>query len=226
MRTKVLILGLICFFLMLCKGAPKSPFSSKLSTNQPTIHYFVADSSEILYGNSTMLSWSVSNATRVSLLPALSEDVPPIGMLEISPVVRTTFTLYAYGTGDIRIHAYVIVEVRSGANLRIIGEPQFTITCLSYLPSWRLGLNITIANVGNKVAGGVMIWCHKYSDPNAVPDENYRHESHMGANGFGISNLQPFSERDFVFARLINENREGNECELVRDGKIVIDLVY
>jgi len=36
MRTKVLILGLICLFLMSCKDAPESPFSPLQSLNDPS----------------------------------------------------------------------------------------------------------------------------------------------------------------------------------------------
>ncbi|GAI73743.1 unnamed protein product, partial [marine sediment metagenome] len=120
----------------------------------------------------------------------------------------------------------VTISVESGPNLKIVGEPQYTFRC--FANGWDFGFSITIENIGNEGNKWFMIWCHFYSDPNAVPDEVYDHESYMGAVGFQVytSQIPAGSERSLEFDRSFTENEEGNECELVKNGKIVIEFRY
>lgn len=134
MRTKILILSLIClFFISGCKK--KLPTSPDIpDTTSLRINYFTANPEGVLplwpyrtgsgYGAS-MLSWSVSNASIVILEgPDWKEEVEHVGTKEIAPEhpwaqlpTPTTYTLTASSeitivikTVSVRVLAFVRLE--------------------------------------------------------------------------------------------------------------------
>lgn len=98
MRTKVFILGLICFFVFICckKNLPTSPdLSSSLKIN-----HFIVTPAQIFYAESSVLSWNVIGALKVVIDSGIGE-VSGTGTMEVSPFVTTTYMLTAYGSTDI-----------------------------------------------------------------------------------------------------------------------------
>jgi len=67
----------------------------------PVIDYFTADPPVISAGGSTTLSWSVSNATSVTIDPGVG-PVGLVGTALVSPVTSTNYTLTASNAADWR----------------------------------------------------------------------------------------------------------------------------
>lgn len=109
MRTKVLTLGLICIFIFAyCKKQlPTSP--DILSIIHPKIEYFTANSESISRGESSTLSWSVKNATTITIDQGIG-TVAEQDTTEVSPEETTTYTLVA-STGSDSARASVQVDV-------------------------------------------------------------------------------------------------------------------
>ena len=80
------------------KTTPKtSPTIPKAQSIPPVIIEFGANPSTIGYGDNSNISWNVSNATSVTIYPALG-FVAPQGNIILSPSFTTTYTLT--GTND------------------------------------------------------------------------------------------------------------------------------
>jgi len=60
----------------------------------PVIHYFNATPPVIAAGDWTTLSWSVSNATQITIMPGIG-SVAAAGSINISPAMTTSYTLTA-----------------------------------------------------------------------------------------------------------------------------------
>jgi hypothetical protein len=69
-------------------GAPSLPAGS------PVVNYFTANPPIISAGSSTTLSWSVSNATSVTIDPGVGA-VSAVGNTSVSPVTTTNYILMA-----------------------------------------------------------------------------------------------------------------------------------
>jgi hypothetical protein len=63
--------------------------------NPPTINNFTADSLKIDSGNSVLLSWTVSDATNISIEPSIAGGLQATGSTSVSPTQSTTYTLVA-----------------------------------------------------------------------------------------------------------------------------------
>jgi len=78
--------------------------------SKPVINSFVADPNNIIPGTSSMLSWSVSNATRVSI----DQDIGSVsltGSTPVSPSTTTTYILTATNaSGSVTAIAQVLVS--------------------------------------------------------------------------------------------------------------------
>ena len=80
----------------------------------PVIQSFSADPASIIAGQTTTLSWSVSNATAVSI----NQGIGPVGLSgsrTVGPSLNTTYTLTATN-GDISLMIRTIVIVRTDEN--------------------------------------------------------------------------------------------------------------
>ena len=72
-----------------------------ITPSAPTIDSFSADMKLITEGASTTLSWQVSEATNIELIPDIGTsylDLDPSGTLAVFPVEKTTYTLIATNT--------------------------------------------------------------------------------------------------------------------------------
>jgi len=84
----------------------------------PTIVTFKADPPEISEGNSSMLSWKVDNADRVTLTNVSSPLVDPVGSLQVKPTKTTVYTLTACSAGGECVSANVTVQVHRPLNVK------------------------------------------------------------------------------------------------------------
>jgi len=100
MRTKILILGLICLFVFVYCNSPADPEIKKVLSPEnsnpvvlPIINYFTAT---YLQGNYFEFSWEVftSGTTSVGISPNIGE-VPAVGTREVEVFETTTYTLTA-----------------------------------------------------------------------------------------------------------------------------------
>jgi len=73
---------------------PPSEPSPPTPSGLPVVSYFTASPPIIPVGGSTTLSWSVSNATSVTIEPGVG-TVGPAGTASVSPATNTTYTLTA-----------------------------------------------------------------------------------------------------------------------------------
>ena len=74
-------------FLTGCTGTPQDP---------PIINYFNADASAIIEGETATLSWTVTNATIVTINQGIGDVDPSAGTYDVSPTETTTYTLTAF----------------------------------------------------------------------------------------------------------------------------------
>jgi len=81
-------------------------------TPRPVIAYFSSSSYEIKAGETAVLSWSVSNSTRVTLDPP-KIIVVPIGTQTVSPTKETLYVLLANNSGG-QSFAHLTIKVKSG----------------------------------------------------------------------------------------------------------------
>lgn len=162
MKVKILILGLICLFIFIhCdKNLPTSPDLS--SANTPIINYFTANPSQISSGFTSTLSWSVSNAVRITIdcepntASFVVGEVLAVGTREVSPGETTTYTLTAHDV-DGTITKPVTVEVDqhvSRTELEITTIPEMPI--FTYYPDSDTSKSIftIVVTETNGVIGG------------------------------------------------------------------------
>ena len=78
------------------------PYETVVETPQPVynpeISSFTADPSYIQPGQSAVLTWTVNNASNVTISPSVG-SVPNTGVYTVMPAYTTTYTLTASGTG-------------------------------------------------------------------------------------------------------------------------------
>jgi len=107
MRTKIMILGLICILIFTYCESPVSPDIPD-EPLLPAIEYFMASPSQISCGESSMLSWSTVNTWKVLLFcddgahsfwPGVVV-VEKTGTMEVWPERTTVYTLVASGKGS------------------------------------------------------------------------------------------------------------------------------
>lgn len=82
-----LFFALICLsFLAACNG---------VSSNLPVINYFTANPSTVTSGDSSVLSWSVNNATSITINPGNMTFTSSSGSVAVFPTLTTNYTLTA-----------------------------------------------------------------------------------------------------------------------------------
>jgi hypothetical protein len=75
-------------------GTKTATCTVTIALNPPTIDFFTATPASIKLNDSSMLSWSVQNATTVSIDQAIG-TVSATGTSQVTPLVTTTYTLTA-----------------------------------------------------------------------------------------------------------------------------------
>ncbi len=126
---KKMILIFLCFMLFLsmpgCKK--KLPTSPDIPTViLPTIAYFTANPTSVMYSASSLLSWSVSNATSVSIDHGIG-NVEATGTRNVLGIQETkTFTLTATNANGVKT-ASCTVEVIKSAELTVSTIPEIPI---------------------------------------------------------------------------------------------------
>lgn len=163
MRVKILTLGLILLTIVSCKN-PHSVDPSEV-LNLPVINHFTATPEQIFFGESSTLSWSVSNASKVEIDQGIGE-VSAIGTMEVSPKERTMYTLTAK-LSDSQKTAFCVVEVKEpAADLEIILVEQGTAwNIFIYCPAsghtnpsdWQMFMYMKIKNIGNRTAINIVL---------------------------------------------------------------------
>lgn len=104
MKTKILILGLICLFGLIsgCEKLPTRPDFQPVSIN-----YFTANPEQVSFGEYSLLSWKTTNASKVDLFcddgvdpfrPGISA-VRKTGTMVVQPKRTIIYTLFAYPMG-------------------------------------------------------------------------------------------------------------------------------
>jgi hypothetical protein len=86
----------------------------RLGGDQPAINSFTAEPAMIVRGQGTTLRWRASNATSVTIEPALGEElgeVDPEGSRTVFPTSSQDYTLYARGAGGSQSSQVLRVEV-------------------------------------------------------------------------------------------------------------------
>jgi len=126
---KKMFLWFIYLFLFLlipgCKENPTTPNVPELI--KPTIEYFTAMPDSIILGESTTLSWSVTNATAISINQGIGV-VSATGTIDVSPGATTIYALTA-DNSDGRSSLSCTVEIIKWAVLQystIPADPEFT----------------------------------------------------------------------------------------------------
>ena len=99
---------------------------------------FSATPSQIAAGQSSTLSWNVSNATSVNISGGVGSGLNPSGTATVKPTATTTYTLTANGSGGQTINATVTVTVGAStpAVIRFAASPATIAKGGSSLLSW------------------------------------------------------------------------------------------
>lgn len=145
MRTRILILGLICLFIFAYCNSPADPDIEKALNpgnpnfiGLPIIEYITATPGEIAYGNFFMLAWSVSNASHyiivdgdgVSKFESPSTDIPLLlgpQTLKLWPEESTNYYLTAKNNnGTTGKSCYINVIPPSGNVVMTAGPYTWT----------------------------------------------------------------------------------------------------
>lgn len=89
--------------------------SPQPSSGLPVIHLFTAQPDSIQTGESSTLTWNVSDATSVVITPAITgqpDPLPPAGSAPVSPSQTTSYTLTAENAaGVLQANATITVHV-------------------------------------------------------------------------------------------------------------------
>ena len=109
-----------CITITAPEGPAPPPPSAEAA--QPVINSFTASPETVSSGQSVILSWDVSNATTVTIQPAIG-SVSPSGAEQVLPTRTTTYTLTATNEGESATSA-VTVTVTSA----VTGKPDLVVT--------------------------------------------------------------------------------------------------
>jgi len=120
---------LLCF-LCLSLFFPMFSCKKKLPTEPdipelilPTIESFTATPESIMLGDYSVLSWSVKNATNITIDHGVG-TVSSTGTTEVSPEATTTYTLTATNSDGSKT-ASCVVEILKWAELDVSLDPEF-----------------------------------------------------------------------------------------------------
>jgi len=171
MRTKILILGLICFFIFShCKR--QLPTGPDLSNVQSLIQYFTASPSQILFKEVSTLSWSVNSTLTVEINHGIGK-VSATGTKEVAPRETTFYTLTAYGETTTRTKTI---------KLEVIPRAIVTIYRTEWRPNtqdsnnnnvWGCAYYVWLENTGNLMATNILIYARVSDAESHVCDKVY-----------------------------------------------------
>lgn len=166
--NRTFLITMLCFFLFFlpfCNKTPTTPETPII--NLPIIVYFNANPNEILYGDSSTLSWKVTNADKVEIDNGIG-SVWYEDSTEISPEETTYYTLSAVNK-DGKVTKTVGVKVNNGANVKMTWGPQLYVWGVG---TWWFSFEYrgTIKNIGNKTAYDVKVWIYLYDSNNNLLD--------------------------------------------------------
>jgi len=167
MRAKIFISALIFLFLFSCKDEnvnPYSPESPKIGF--PQIIYFTATPNEILYGNSSILSWSVRNVLKVEINNGIGEVLFE-DSVDIQPNETITYKLTATNKDSVKTKT-ILVEIKDGGNVIFTDGPHYEVyyskNAWGTEHSW-ISFEGKYKNIGNmdsaayfKVTGWYSLW--------------------------------------------------------------------
>jgi len=160
----ILFLILNLFFPVACKK--ESPTSPSVPTkNPPIINSFSVSPTEIDYGQSATLSWSVSNATSVSIDQGIGQ-VSSSDSRTVSPETTTTYNLTAINS-DGQANKSCILTVKKIVNVVMIEGPVFQD---GYSLFEYKGI---VKNIGNANAEWVKIYVYVYNSAGSLLDYEY-----------------------------------------------------
>ena len=131
MKKKIFLFFLCLSLILSISGCKKKlPTSPDIPTEVlPTITSFTANPTSIARGGTSVLSWSTTNATSISINQGVG-NVSATGTVEVSPEETTAYTLTATNSDGSKTQSCTIEVV---LNLPIID--YFTAT---QLPYWRV----------------------------------------------------------------------------------------
>ncbi|MFC1846289.1 PsbP-related protein [Chloroflexota bacterium] len=98
-------------------------FTGSTNTAEPVINYFSVNKGTISEGESIILSWNVSNASYITVLPMVS-SVDLIGNKQLSPTISTSYTLIAYN--DFGSSSQALSVTVNPRNQNIVGYDPVT----------------------------------------------------------------------------------------------------
>jgi hypothetical protein len=127
---------------------------STTSATAASVVQFTANPAAITAGQSSTLTWVVSNATAVSIAPNIGSVDPHSGSIAVSPTANTTYTLTATGsTGNVTASTSITVAASTGGPqiLRFEANPLSVAPGNSSTLSWATsGANqVSISGVGS-----------------------------------------------------------------------------
>ncbi|MBA7628732.1 hypothetical protein ES703_36227 [subsurface metagenome] len=121
--TKKMLLVFLCLSLFLSiPGCKKKLPTQPDYTIIPTIEYFTATPSSIKVGDFSTLSWSVKNATTITITQIIG-TICPISTIEVHPEETTTYTLTATNS-DGSVNQSCTIEILKWAILELSTTPE------------------------------------------------------------------------------------------------------
>ena len=149
-------------FLLLTIAACESSETAAVTTkNPPTISSFSASPSTIEKGQSSTLSWSITNADTASIDQGIG-SIAASATLSVSPTSTTTYTLTA-GNKDGDTTSTVTVTVTEVAEFILDGDVSSGTKASGH--PFLFG---HIKNIGNQTGYSVQIEWWAYSDPDQI----------------------------------------------------------
>ena len=137
-----------------CGGG--SPTTQKSSTIQPTIT-LAAQPGTVLSGTSTMLSWTASNATSVTISGL--GTFPATGSVKVTPTATTTYTATATGPGGTTVSTTTVTVTASQnppPTISFNAQPSTIPSGATSVLSWTTtnATGVSISGLGNFPANG------------------------------------------------------------------------
>lgn len=110
MKISLKILVTFCISVMILANMNTATFAKtdSLFYNSPAIEKsnfmtnikvenFSVSKEEVSQGESVLISWNVPNASNVNIIGLTDKDLPPDGVIEVTPSETTTYVLVATG---------------------------------------------------------------------------------------------------------------------------------
>lgn len=172
---------LICLLIgsIACKSSSPTTPAPPIK-NPPVVNSFEANPDSINYRESTTLSWSVSNATKVEIDHEIGQ-VDLTGTKEVGPLSESvTYTLTATNNDGITTKT-CFVEVKAGAYFELVSTKK------GYKSYGCCYISGKVKNKGNATGYNVMITFQAYDSSNTIIDTAHGFPASLGDIPPGIS---------------------------------------